>query len=1404
METKSFLQKIESQFLLLSLIIGIFCLPISSLGEEEPVSQINYIPTPSLSLLWGDAEGAPASESDWEERVGLSLDRWDSISGNTVSHLTDSHLFYSTPSGGMRLDQSSLSTQEAAQFPIKANGLRIRGLLIIPEDGEYTFALASDDGAELWLGKPGGSRFTKEKALSCPSWTSPENWNTHRTVARSYKAGDIIWIETLSKNGGGAQHVSIAWRRPGESTFSAIPSTLEDGTIVLSCPPPDPEDPYDIGVPQSWLSSVGLGGLSPAIDPRVRLYRDTDGDGFNLLREYQTGGRPDEWGGNRGYMGLERWNNVTGGNLKSFVKTEQFSQPPHTTEPYSGSLDIAPSGNYYAARTRSLLQVPRGGQWTFYIAGDDDAWLLLSSDESRFHKRRIAKTNGYTGRYEWTKNAFQKSDPLTLQVGQRYFLETLLYQITGFGGVAVAWEHTPENLCQRPGVTATQSSQYGAGLASLAIDGDRSTHNHTNSTGSPSWLEVDFGTACDMNQVVIYNRTDATNGRRLANFRIQVLDEAGNEIIGEDFFTEPGTWAGAVVTWDIPQTVRGRKVRIQQLGKNGHNNYYLHVKEIEVYEQTEFSQGPVVIDSRFVYTIPAEADDEDNNSIPDSWQREKGLVPGQNGLSALDCAEYGDPDNDLAANQVEYLLSTNPLVPSGIPGYMTRELWRNIPGWSVDDSMKFHSVLAPATSRDLIKGTNAPRNIGDDYHQRLRGTIIPPVSGEYTFWISSDETSVLYLSTDDRKFSKREIARVGYSAADRGVYLAKYNEWDAFPRQRSIPVRLEAGKEYFIEAQHKQYHAINHLQIAWQMPGGQRELIPEEYIRSFGGDLADRDDDDLPDDWEEQYGISSADNGHGNYDNGAWGDPWNHGITNREAYLRGWDPRAPSLPQPGQTLVDIPVTGGTPIQGSWSTVGTGIITPMGRGTISYTASIPTPDNYQAGTTERYLLEITAKPGGNVLEVETIDISVTANGQSLGARTLRSLQGAEGKVHFLLPPLSPGNLDIRLTMNNNDLRRTFQITGMRLIRPDQVGEDNSWLQQYLNKENAVTRCPRESLVSPVCVEGRARDLYQTRMTMSTPGRAAASATLLPLSGGAWYAYADLPADGADLTLSTSFESNALTTETTAKWIPCDLLLQGNMTLARGASIRACIGGAGEGTTAFPVTYTVTDAGGATATHTASSNTPVALTFSTPGIHTVTAAWQGEDGEDLNTQMTVKALDPDLGGMMDLITGMARTVTLENIPEELLLTANTPLRADKALGTTAATTRKLDIYSEKGGAQYLAARLGADGPILKTKPFFSHDNTGSSTLSRIEIVREFGDGSSLICLYLASESLPEGGYVTISLTAAGVQFLEGGTQKRLYASDFGPDGLARILMTSPSGTATSVCHRIRYYTAEGQQL
>lgn len=349
-------------------------------------------------------------------------------------------------------------------------------------------------------------------------------------------------------------------------------------------------------------------------------------------------------------------------------------------------------------------------------------------------------------------------------------------------------------------------------------------------------------------------------------------------------------------------------------------------------------------------------------------------------------------------------------------------------------------------------------------------------------------------------------------------------------------------------------------------------------------------------------------------------------------------------------------------------------------------------------------------------------------------SLRSLNGAAGKVLFLLPEMEGGSHTI--TLQNTDLRRTFIINSVRILKHEGQSADGcevpEWLHDYLGKENGLNNCPATSLTSPLCVEGKARALHLAKVTTNGTERKIEAG-----AGTGWYANVDLPADGSALPVTATFESGAHATTANVSWVACDLLTHGEVTLRQGDSLRVCVGVEDSGEAAFPVTITV-DGTGAIETN---SDIPIPVKFETPGLHTVRADWKTADGTAARATMNVHAVGVELGEAMDFITGLRQTVTLTAIPAGVLLQNAAPLRAEQSLSAAPAGTRNLDITSDKGGAQHLVARLGETGSILDTLGFFSHTNSGTSTLSCVEPVMDYGDGSSLMCLYLASKSLSD---------------------------------------------------------------
>ena len=142
----------------------------------------------------------------------------------------------------------------------------------------------------------------------------------------------------------------------------------------------------------------------------------------------------------------------------------------------------------------------------------------------------------------------------------------------------------------------------------------------------------------------------------------------------------------------------------------------------------------------------------------------------------------------------------------------TWETWMDIEGWSVDDlrlgSNNFLNM--PSSTERLWTLLEGPSNIGDNYGSRMKGWLVPPVTGNYTFWIASDDQGEFWLSTDEDRENMVRACRVPIS-------VAKKREWTWFRQQESPPISLVAGKAYYFEVRLlilHQYHIIIIIIIA--------------------------------------------------------------------------------------------------------------------------------------------------------------------------------------------------------------------------------------------------------------------------------------------------------------------------------------------------------------------------------------------------------------------------------------------------------------------------------------------------------------------------------------------------------------------------------------------------------------
>ncbi|MGB0745098.1 MAG: PA14 domain-containing protein, partial [Opitutales bacterium] len=97
-------------------------------------------------------------------------------------------------------------------------------------------------------------------------------------------------------------------------------------------------------------------------------------------------------------------------------------------------------GSYFGTRVHGYIIPPETGNYHFWIAGDDEAELWLSTDQLQSNITKIAHTSyWYTGYRQWTKYSSQKSAAIPLVAGERYYFMALHKENTWSDHMSVAW-----------------------------------------------------------------------------------------------------------------------------------------------------------------------------------------------------------------------------------------------------------------------------------------------------------------------------------------------------------------------------------------------------------------------------------------------------------------------------------------------------------------------------------------------------------------------------------------------------------------------------------------------------------------------------------------------------------------------------------------------------------------------------------------------------------------------------------------------------------------------------------------------------------------------------------------------------------------------------------------------------
>ncbi len=188
-------------------------------------------------------------------------------------------------------------------------------------------------------------------------------------------------------------------------------------------------------------------------------------------------------------------------------------------------------------------------------------------------------------------------------------------------------------------------------------------------------------------------------------------------------------------------------------------------------------------------------------------------------LAGLCVTAHNDADLSTCTFTNVAVSYTVPLAPPPPPILgVYRQLWTDLPGVANTLDMLTNTANNPnwpdnpnpaftATFTNFETEVDSSKN---NYGQRLRTFVVPPANGDYIFWISSDDSSQLFVSTDENPANMALVASV--------ISWTSSREWTKEPNQQSLPIHLQAGQRYYIEARMQQGGGGDNLAVRWELP----------------------------------------------------------------------------------------------------------------------------------------------------------------------------------------------------------------------------------------------------------------------------------------------------------------------------------------------------------------------------------------------------------------------------------------------------------------------------------------------------------------------------------------------------------------------------------------------------------
>jgi hypothetical protein len=503
------------------------------------------------------------------------------------------------------------------------------------------------------------------------------------------------------------------------------------------------------------------------------------------------------------------------GNAK-FPDKPDLIQYPSFFELYGGDdINTAAADDVYnnmGAQMLGYFYPDTTGDYVFYVCADDGANLYLSTDDTAANKKLIAQEAGWSGKRNYTgvgggstveaknsqtftgtqwptKDAANGGAKITLTKGKAYYIEALVKEGGGGDNLSVSIDGT----LPIPGTML--SSDKATGPLVIVTQPESKTVNALD--------PVTFSVVVDGTPPYSFqwqrNGTDIA-GAVGASYSIDRASAADNGAKFKVKVTGPTT---TLTSAEATLTVNSDSVAptITAITPSAD---FLSVA-VTFSEPLDAATAAAAANYKITPGITVSA-------------AALGAAPNDNRVTLTTSKMAADGELTLTVSNVKDLagnvITANTAVVFRTPvfasGWATYQRWDNASG-DPGDINAFATAIADGSIRSpdintAVKQFGGPWGAADNYSSRVFAWFVPPSNGTYIFFLSSDDASNLYLSTDETPANKKLIAQEsgwsnqyqwftvggGSNADDKRSDTCAASEWGG-------PITLQAGKKYYIE-----------------------------------------------------------------------------------------------------------------------------------------------------------------------------------------------------------------------------------------------------------------------------------------------------------------------------------------------------------------------------------------------------------------------------------------------------------------------------------------------------------------------------------------------------------------------------------------------------------------------------